>query len=140
MGFTCWESRYFYRISCMNPLLPPPSRGKFGAKQGKERRRTSTSPPPFSLKRTCNGGKKWPVPLNLPFFAVEAYGPRGGGRIRPKKKSRNAFRPVPVPKSTSPGRRRREMMDLNRRNPKGTPKGDGKKSAINCRKLSQSIL
>ena len=24
-------------------------------------------------------GKKWPVPMNLPFFAVEAYVPEGGG-------------------------------------------------------------
>ena len=24
-------------------------------------------------------GKKWPIPMNLPFFAVEAYVPGGGG-------------------------------------------------------------
>ena len=30
-------------------------------------------------------GKKWPVPMNLPFFAVETYVPGGGSRIRPEK-------------------------------------------------------
>ena len=29
-------------------------------------------------------GKKWPVQINLPFFAVKAYVPGGGSRIRPK--------------------------------------------------------
>ena len=46
---------------------------------------TSTSPPAFSKKAT-RWGKKWPVPMNLPFFAVEAYVPGVGSRIRPKKK------------------------------------------------------
>ena len=40
--------------------------------------------------------------MNLPFFAVKAYVP-GGSRIRPKKNSKNAFRPVPVQKFTFPG-------------------------------------
>ena len=31
-------------------------------------------------------GEKWPVPMSLPCFAVEAYVPEGESRIRPKKK------------------------------------------------------
>ena len=42
--------------------------------QGKEKRISVPVPPPF-LKRPCDGAKKRPVPMNLPFFAVEAYVP-----------------------------------------------------------------
>ena len=62
---------------------------------------TSTSPPLF-LKGPCDGEKKWPVPVNLPFFAVEAYAPGGGVQNQAEKKSKNAFRPAPVPKSPFP--------------------------------------
>ena len=34
--------------------------------------------PPFS-KKAMQWGKKWPVQMNSPFFAVEAYVPGGGG-------------------------------------------------------------
>ena len=44
-------------------------------------------------------GKKWPVPMNLSFFAVEAYVP-GGVQNQAEKNSKDAFRLVPVPKST----------------------------------------
>ena len=46
-------------------------------------------------------GKKWPVQMNLPFFAVEAYVP-GGVQNQAEKKFENAFRPVPVPKPAFP--------------------------------------
>ena len=39
--------------------------------------------------------------MNLPFFAVEAYVP-GGVQNQAGKNSKNAFQPVPVPKSTFP--------------------------------------
>ena len=42
--------------------------------------------PPFFLKRPCHGGKKWPVQMNLPFFAVKAYVPGGGGPESGRKK------------------------------------------------------
>ena len=42
------------------------------------------SPPLFS-KKAMPRGKKWPVQMNLPFFAVKAYVPGGGSRIRPRK-------------------------------------------------------
>ena len=38
---------------------------------------TGTRPSPFS-KKAMQWGKKWPVPMNLPFFGVEAYVPGGG--------------------------------------------------------------
>ena len=44
-------------------------------------------------------GKKWPAPMNLPFFAVAAYVP-GEVQNQAEKKSKNAFRPVPIQKST----------------------------------------
>ena len=47
-------------------------------------------------------GEKWPARMNLPFFAVEAYVPGGGSRIRPREKSKNAFQPVPARNSPSP--------------------------------------
>ena len=40
--------------------------------------------------------------MNLPFFAVKAYVP-GGVQNQAEKKSKNAFRPVPVQKFTFPG-------------------------------------
>ena len=40
--------------------------------------------------------------MNLPFFAVKAYVPGGGPESGRKKKSKNAFRPVPVQKFTFP--------------------------------------
>ena len=54
--------------------------------------------PFFSKGHTM--GEKWPVPMNLPFFAVEAY--VGGGPDQAEQFSNNAFRPVPVPKSIFP--------------------------------------
>ena len=45
-------------------------------------------------------GKKWPVQMNLPFFAVEAYVPGGGPESGRKKIRKNALRPVPVQKFT----------------------------------------
>ena len=39
--------------------------------------------------------------MNLPFFAVKAYVP-GGVQNQAEKKSKNAFRPVPVQKFTFP--------------------------------------
>ena len=47
-------------------------------------------------------GKKWPVQMNLPYFAVKAYAPGGGPESGRKKKSKNAFRPVQVQKLTFP--------------------------------------
>ena len=61
---------------------------------------TCISPPPFS-KKAMQWAKKWPVPMNLPFFAVEAY-VLGGVQNQAEKKKKKAFRPVPVPKSTFP--------------------------------------
>ena len=41
--------------------------------------------------------------MNLPFFAVKAYVPGGGGvQNQAEKNSKNAFRPVPVQKFTFP--------------------------------------
>ena len=57
-------------------------------------------------------GKKMVGTNEFAFFAAEAYvpGPRGGvQRIRPKKNSKNAFRPVPVPISTFPEQHKNEM-------------------------------
>ena len=39
--------------------------------------------------------------MNLPFFAVKVYVP-GGVQNQAEKKSKNAFRPVPVQKFTFP--------------------------------------
>ena len=47
-------------------------------------------------------GKRMAGTNEFAFSAVEAYVPGGGSRIRPKQVSKNAFRPVPVPKSTFP--------------------------------------
>ena len=44
-------------------------------------------------------GKKWPVQMNLPFFAVKACVP-GGVQNQAEKNSKSAFRPVPVQKFT----------------------------------------
>ena len=46
--------------------------------------------------------KKWPLPMNLPFFRCSSIG-TGGGPESGQKNSKNAFRPAPVPKSTFPG-------------------------------------
>ena len=40
---------------------------------------TSTSPSPFFAKKAMQRGKKYPVPMHLPFFAVETYVPEGRG-------------------------------------------------------------
>ena len=55
---------------------------------GRRKTYTSTTPSPF-CKKAMRWGRKWPVQMNLPFFAVEAYVP-GRSRIRPKK-----FRKMP---------------------------------------------
>ena len=73
----------------------------FGWASGKIKTYTGTSPPLFS-KKAMPWGKKWPVQMNLPFFAVKAYVP-GGVQNQPEKNSKNAFRPVPVQKFTFPG-------------------------------------
>ena len=67
---------------------------------GKIKTYAGTSPPLFS-KKAMPWGKKWPVQMNLPFFAVKAYVP-GGVQNQAKKNSKNAFRPVPVQKLTFP--------------------------------------
>ena len=71
-----------------------------GSLAGKRKTYTGTSPSHFS-KKAMQWGKKWPVPTNLPFFAVEAYVP---GRVQnqAEKNSKSAFWPAPVPKSTFP--------------------------------------
>ena len=46
---------------------------------------TGTSPPLFS-KKAMPWGKKWPVQMNLPFFAVKASVPGGGGPESGRKK------------------------------------------------------
>ena len=51
---------------------------------GKRKTYTGTSPPLFS-KKAMPWGKKWPVQMNLPFFAVEAYVP-GGVQNQAEKK------------------------------------------------------
>ena len=67
---------------------------------GKIKTYTGTSPPLFS-KKAMPWGKKWPVQMNLPFFAVKPYVP-GGVQNQAEKNSKNAFRPVPVQKFTFP--------------------------------------
>ena len=57
--------------------------------------------PPLFSKKAKPWGKKWPVQMNLPFFAVKAYVP-GGVQNQAEKNSKNAFRPVPVQKFTFP--------------------------------------
>ena len=57
------------------------------ASAGKRKTYTGTSPPLFS-KKAMQWGKKWPVQMNLPFFAVEAYVPGGGGPESGRKKIR----------------------------------------------------
>ena len=72
----------------------------FGSKTGKIKTYTGTSPPLFS-KKAVPWGNKWPVQMNLPFFAVKSYVPGGGGvQNQAEKNSKNAFRPVPVQKFT----------------------------------------
>ena len=51
---------------------------------GKIKTYTGTSPPLFS-KKAIPWGKKWPVQMNLPFFAVKAYVPGGGPESGRKK-------------------------------------------------------
>ena len=53
-------------------------------KTGTRKTYTSTSPPLFLKGHAM--GEKWPVPMNLPFFAVEAY--VGGGPESGRKKNR----------------------------------------------------
>ena len=62
--------------------------------------------PPFFSKKAMPWGKKWPVQMNLPFFAVKAYVP-GGVQNQAEKNSKTAFRPVPVQKFTFPALRLR---------------------------------
>ena len=102
-------------------LLPPPDQtleqpGQLGSQHtphsshsffnrkkprpGKIKTYTGTSPPLFS-KKAMPWGKKWPVQMNLPFFAVKAYVP-GGVQNQAEKNSKNAFRPVPVQIFTFP--------------------------------------
>ena len=57
------------------------------ALQGKEKTYNNTSPLPPFLKRPCHG-EKWPVPMNLPFFAAEAYVPGGGVQNQAETKNR----------------------------------------------------
>ena len=52
---------------------------------GKIKTYTGTSAPLFSKKATP-WGKKWPVQMNLPFFAVKAYVPGGGVQKQAEKK------------------------------------------------------
>ena len=52
----------------VNPVPGLMTVTKIPSKQGKEKTYTNTSPPPPFFKRPCNGEKKWPVPMNLPFF------------------------------------------------------------------------
>ena len=68
---------------------------------GKRKTYTGTSPLLFS-KKAMQWGKKWPVQMNLPFFAVEAYVPGGVQNQAEKKIRKNAFWPVPVQKFTFP--------------------------------------
>ena len=60
-----------------------------------KRKRIPVPVPPLFLKGV-QWGKRWPVPMNLPFLAVEAYVPAGGPE---SGHSKNAFRPIPVKKS-----------------------------------------
>ena len=69
------------RLSVLLPLIVLPL--ELSPKTGKIKTYTGTSPPLFS-KKAMPWGKKWPVQMNLPFFALKAYVP-GGSRIRPKK-------------------------------------------------------
>ena len=62
----------------LKPKICPPDE-VFGKK------RIPAPVPPFFSKKAMPWGKKWPVQMNLPFFAVKAYVPGGGSRIRPKK-------------------------------------------------------
>ena len=68
---------------------------------GKAKRIPVPIPHPFT-KKAMEWWKNWLVQMNFAFFfAVEAYVP-GGVQNQAEKKSKNAFRPVPVPKSTFP--------------------------------------
>ena len=81
---------------------------------GKIKTYTGTSPPLFS-KKAMPWGKKWPVQMSLPFFAVKAYVPGGGSRIRPKKirkmpsgrcRYKNLLFQTEAPLKLTPARRR----------------------------------
>ena len=63
-------------VTILCRLRPPfPLRG-ISPFPGKIKTYTGTSPPLFS-KKAMPWGKKWPVQMNLPFFAVKAYVPGG---------------------------------------------------------------
>ena len=83
-------------------LSRPPHRKRQSRLQGKERRKTSTSPPPFSKKamqRENSDRHQWICPFSL---WKHTYQGRGVQNQAGKKNSKNAFRPVLVPKSTFP--------------------------------------
>ena len=74
---------------------------------------TNTSPSRFS-KRPCNGEKKIAAANEFAFFRCRSICTgRGGGRIK-QRKSKSAFRPVPVPKSTFPDAATRSEFSLSR--------------------------
>ena len=50
--------------------------------------------------------------MNLPFFAVEAYVPGGGGPESGRKNAKKAFRPVPVQKFTFPVTIRKILLSV----------------------------
>ena len=70
---------------------------KLNVSQGKEKRIPVPVPSLF-LKRPCDG-EKMAGTNEYAFFAVDAYVP-GRAQNQAEQTQTNAFRPVPVPKST----------------------------------------
>ena len=80
------------RIKKEPPFCRVPSRVHFREhfrETGKRKTYTGTSRPLFS-KKAMQWGKKWPVQMNLPFFAVEAYVP-GGVQNQAEKNSKKCL-------------------------------------------------
>ena len=111
---------------------------KYCTKAGKRETYTGTSPPLFS-KKAMQWGKKWPVQMNLPFFAVEAYVP-GGVQNQAEKMRKNAFRPVPVHKFTFPEKGVRAIDARNSQLENGSNAAKPSVRAPGCQQMSVNTL
>ena len=75
-----WPQRSFSTsiLSMRGSSLSSSGALRCSGRTGKIKTYTGTRPPLFS-KKAMPWGKKWPVQMNLPFFAVKAFVPGGGG-------------------------------------------------------------
>ena len=97
LGRHCLDRVPTFHARCFSKSTVQPSR--VFLIQGKRNVYQFQSPP--FLKRSCNGGTKWPVRMNLPFFCSRSIR-TGGAPESGQKNLKNVFRPVLARKSIFP--------------------------------------